>query len=97
MDFRRTFFETRHLQNQFFDDEHFNMVNLGSQKLSDCSQHALFEDDITENDIDTALRNGTKRSSMNNDEFYPRMFKHIGPNSRGCFMTNVGGNLIGPG
>ena len=78
MEFRGTFFETRRLQNQVFDN-HFNMVNHDVQKLPECLQHALVEDDITKNEIDTALRNGTKCSSMDNEEFHPRIFKHIGP------------------
>ena len=40
MEFKRTFFETRHQQNQFFDDIHFNMVNHNVQKFQKCSQHA---------------------------------------------------------
>ena len=86
MEFRRTFFETRHLQNQVFDDNHFNMINHDVQKLPECSQHALLEDDILENEIDTALRNGTKCSSLGNGEFYPRMFKHVGPKFKGLLL-----------
>ena len=84
MEFRRTFFETRPLQIQIFDD--FNMVYHDMQKLPECSQHALLDDDITENEIDTALRIGTKCFSMDNDEFHPRMCKHIGPNFKSLLL-----------
>ena len=79
MEFRRKFFATRHLQNQIFDNNHFNMINHDVQKLPECTQHELLGDDITGNEIDTAVRNGTQCSSMDNDEFHSTLFKHIGP------------------
>ena len=70
-EFRRTFFETRHLHNQIFDDNYFNMVKNDVQKLSEYPQHTLLEDNITENEIDKAIRNGTNYSSMGNEKFHP--------------------------
>ena len=44
------------------------MVNNDVQKLPESPQHALLEYDVTENEIDTAIRNSIKCSSMDNDE-----------------------------
>ena len=99
IEFRGTFFETKLLQHQVFDDNHFNMVIYDAQKSPQCPQHALLEDELTE--CDTTIRIDTKCSSMVNDEFDQRMFKHFELKFKSvilvgrAFTPNVGRDRIG--
>ena len=74
------------VQNHTFDDNHFNRANKDVKKLPECPQHALLEYDITESEFDTAIRNSTKGSSMDNDEFHPRMFEHLDPKFKSLLL-----------
>ena len=85
-EFKRTFFEGRHLLDRNFDEQHLSLVN---EKVKLIEQNVNNEDNdwfFSETELVAAIKAIPQSNTFDNDNIHASMLRHFGPNMKTCLL-----------
>ena len=104
-EFRKVFFEGKHLSTQKFDEDHFEYVKRENSHNSIYNEHNddLFEGEITISELKQALKELPPTGSFDIDNLHILILKHLGSRAKlavlqqAVYSTNAGPRASGLG